>query len=601
MSPTTPRLVHAPPHAKPPALETRGETLLSLAVASGVVVGLLALSSMVVLWDMGALRERIASYFQVELREPPPPIPARAAADQAEALAQDLRADAHRPLFSDRPGAALESPTPYALRQGTTRLEPPGVDRAVSRAAPPTELPTPVLHARHAVQPLKPVLPAPTARLPAAADEMPRFTPNLDSLYADDHGSPGKLGRPGEQAWTPKPLTQPAAPTAPALLAPKAVAAPAPFKPTADAGDLTRRLVRERPAPGYPELDDDIDARFEVYQPRGDGQAYFRLTLSLANASALPTIPKNVLVLLDISGSIDAGELRGAETATLGYLGGLRGRDAWQVVLFADAPWPYGETYAFQPAGGVDASELRRFIGFRKDQRQTDVFGVTRLILGRVPAGERPTNIFLVTDGKATSGIGDVRALVADFRRVNRENFAIFAFNGGRGGNRFLLELLAHRSRGAYREEPNFAAIPAALGGMMQRYDAPVLTHVVASHTNLSAAEVHPQVLPNLYRGAPIQIWGRCAPGRDVILRLAGLDGRGAAREFFFQAPMPTDRARHPEIAREWAERKAWYLIARLAENPGDGAARAELARLIQGHGLAWLGAMLSRGGFWGR
>lgn len=578
-------MAHPAPAAASPASHPRSadpEALTALIAAAIVFLCMIFAAGVVVLWDFDRFRERVETLFEVDLSAMEMEQSAgQHVRDEARALSEKLirGADADAGPFRDSTALPRETPSAPALPRltpGAPRVNPlaprsPDTLEALHDEAERRARQTALKRAQHGL----------AARV-IALDNNPRSGPK--TLQPAAGGGVATLGRPGETRPVLGTLTPPSAPAAAKLLQGPAPATAWPRTETAAA--ITRKLVEERPPRGYPSLDKDIAATFTVHRPAGSEQAYFRLEIALRPESTLQPIPKDVLFLIDISQSIHPRELEEARGAVAEYIAHLPPSNRANVIAFSEDALELHEGELFANPATLNRARTIEFIRKRPGKRRTDVFLATRVALSRVPDGNRPCHVFLLSDGKATQGASDVRTLVHDFQRVNRDNVGVFVFDGGPGGHKYLLSLLAYRSRGAFESEPDYEKIETRLRAMLERYDEPVLSNVVANYTNLRVDEVYPEVLPNLYRGASVRFWGRAVPGKTIAMRVAGITEEGP-REFFFRTTMPEGSDAHPEIVREWARGKAHALMATLADDPENKALRKQIQALARTHGLA--------------
>jgi len=568
-------------------LRRRSEIVAALLLAIGMLGILLFLAAIVVLWDVRNLQSKVGERLEIDIdRRPDVHADTTYARETAERMSREILRGHQARLFAppdgsgDAPGAkSLPPAASSGLPSPAENEPPPPSPRNPRQLVEASSAPDPVTASLIPVLALRKV-PAPAAR-PG---------PDLGALYESGRIGSGQLGRPGETAFQPKPLEMPAAPSSQSLAPTAPVVTP--FVLSERVAEVSRRLVEERPPQGYPSLDDDIEAFFTVYRAPGAPEAYFRLDIRLRPESWVGTIPKDVLFLIDISQSISLAELKVVREAVIASLRHLGKSDRWNVVVFSENIHYLHEDAVFVPAERLRFGEVEDFIDRRVEERRTDVFEATRIILGRIPASNRPCNVFLISDGKATEGTSDVRSIVHDFQRVNRENFAIFTFNAGPGGNLYLLSLLSYRSRGRLGNSPEMDRVAKDLAQFCEDVNAPVLTNVVANYTNIRTSDVCPAVLPNLYRRHAITFWGRTTPGQEVALRVAGLSCDGP-REFFFRTVVPAGDDRQPQVAQEWARGQAHELIARLGDQPEDKDLRGQILKLAAEYGLDDIRAMI--------
>ena len=359
--------------------------------------------------------------------------------------------------------------------------------------------------------------------------------------------------------------------------------------PATNPPDIPKVMISESPSwTPEPEPDkivipfdpDEVSVKFDMYAEQGDPQAYFRLEIAVARRDKLPVIPKDVMFICDVSLSMRSREIQITREAVAGYLRTLRRTDRFNVVVFSEQPRKLFPDFVEPLPERIQAAE--RFISRIPGQIRTDVYRVLKAVVrdvARQSIRNRPTNIFFVSDGRSTSGIRDARRIVNEIGAYSRPNFAIFPFDAGRGGNRYLLDLLAYRSRGTAACCDDMDHAPAQEAALFRAYDNPVLMRPRLDYSNLDVDETYPTFLPNLYADRPIVIYGRCRPGKDVTIRLQGKNPYAQRQLSYSHTPGAPDPSKR-SIAREWARRKIHHIVSDMARVGETAALKAEIERL---------------------
>lgn len=323
----------------------------------------------------------------------------------------------------------------------------------------------------------------------------------------------------------------------------------------ADAGGKTNQKLQS--------LAPDLKASFKTYYEDGNPLGWFELTVSLRESSKLKTIPKNALILADVSLSIPEAEILNTKGAVSAYLKALNPADKFNVMIFSN------ETKAlfqkFESPGSGKHDYAAAFIGRVRKQIKTDIHEVLKAA-SRILENDRELyQIFLISDGAANEGISDVRRILNDFATLYHPNTSIFTFNSGiEKANLYLLDLLAYRGRGYFQNVPDINSQMSELKRFLLKYNSPVISSVYADYGNLRVSDTYPAAMPNLYREEPIVIHGRCERGKKVSLRIVGSLDSGENREFVLVEDLPEHNPVNRPITREWARGKIHYLIARL-------------------------------------
>ena len=445
---------------------------------------------------------------------------------------------------------------PVQLARHDRALPPgPGV-RPVAAGAPALPAPPPPSLAPPAVEAPRP---EPAARAGEIAP--PALRPNTVPVFLGDGPPPGIEIPIGQEL--------PAGPEPPTARIAVAPGQERP-SPTPEPKDTTPL----RPLSG------EVAVNLAMYEEPGDPLQYFRLEIALAKPDKLPVIPKDVMFICDVSMSIRLADLRIVRHAIVSHLRELGPADRFNVVVFSTQARKLYPDFVEPTPDRIAAAEA--FMDRIPGQIRTNVYGVLQAVVHDIAQRSdpgRPTNIFFISDGYSTSGIRDARRIVNEIGALARPNFSIFTFDAGRGSNRYLLDLVAYRSRGtaAFTEGSEDPAHVAAK--LFQTVAQPVLMELRPVFTNLQVEETYPDFLPNLYADHPIVIYGRCRAGENVTIELQGRNPLARHALAYSHVPGPPDPALS-DIAREWARRKIHRIVSDMAREGETPALRAEIERL---------------------
>ncbi len=286
----------------------------------------------------------------------------------------------------------------------------------------------------------------------------------------------------------------------------------------------------------------------------GEGGGYFTLVLEPpAVLEDLPPVPRELVLVLDTSGSMSGDPLALEKRVAIGCLERLRPGDTFQVVRFAD-DWSCFSP-ASLPASAENVRCAREHVEALEASGGTEMVRGVRGTLGLPhPEGRLRTVVFL-TDGY----IGNETEVLAAIReRVGSSR--IFTVGIGTSVNRYLLEEMARAGRGA-------AAYAGAgvteLEDFFRTVERPALTGISIDWGELRVAEVLPDPLPDLFWGRPVAVTGRFeGPPRKTEIRVRGNAG-GVAREISIPVD-PGAGSGNPALASVWARSKIASLSAAL-------------------------------------
>jgi Mg-chelatase subunit ChlD len=262
---------------------------------------------------------------------------------------------------------------------------------------------------------------------------------------------------------------------------------------------------------------------------------YFRVQIN--PRATLPTVPKDIVILLDASGSIGDDRLKSCRAAARRILRSCTNTgDRYNLVAFRDR-----FTYAFrswQTCSQTSFDTADRWLANLASHGRTDVFASARsvLTLPRDPA--RPLIALMVTDGDANAGVSETSQILSKFSALNDGLISVYMYGVKASANRELIDVLTRGNRGeSFIYDGNRWSAGREIEGLSQRFRDPVLTDLrIVFATGSRQAETYPRLLRNLYRGELVDFVGRvpAATGaHKVSFSLKGLNGTKAYEGFF--------------------------------------------------------------------
>ena len=187
----------------------------------------------------------------------------------------------------------------------------------------------------------------------------------------------------------------------------------------------------------------DININLLTYRESADQDGFFMLLVQpperLDNTEVLP---KDVIIVLDQSGSMEGDKWAQAQDAAQFVLDNLNPQDRFNVV-------PFSTGWRIYSNGLTDANEAQGAIDWIESlmpEGGTDINGGLSTALDMVQ--DRPTTILFLTDGLATEGITETNAILNNLATIAPDNARIFTFGVGDDVDTFLLDALVRDFNG---------------------------------------------------------------------------------------------------------------------------------------------------------
>ncbi len=340
-------------------------------------------------------------------------------------------------------------------------------------------------------------------------------------------------------------------------------------------GDLARDVVlayrASRPHTGV----DVITSR----QAGEDG--FFALSLTAGEELAGSSGGMDYVFVLDVSGSMARdGKLSLSQDSIGAFVETLGPEDRFELITFnVQARRLFGQLRAVDETSRARA---RSFLGSQQARGGT-VLNPALTAAYRYGDPDRTLNVVVLSDGMTEQS---ERAALLRLIRERPAGARVFAVGVGNEVDRPLLRRLAQDAGGLaafLSRGDDFARQAQAFRRKLQH---PVATNLAIRFEGDRVHDVEPPVLPNLYHGMPVRLYGRYRGSGPVKATLtADIGGRTLTREV--EVALPKADGGNPEIERMWAWHRVQRLLSEADRNGSRDAVVAEIVRLGEGFSIA--------------
>jgi Ca-activated chloride channel family protein len=273
--------------------------------------------------------------------------------------------------------------------------------------------------------------------------------------------------------------------------------------------------------------------------------------------TAADVTPKELVFVLDTSGSMTGRPIEKAKQAMKLALEGLYAQDTFNLITFS------GETSILFP-GPVRATRenlamAQAFLASRRGTGGTEMMKAIRAALEPSDSQSHVRIVCFMTDGY----VGNDLEIIAEIQK--HPNARIFSFGIGNSVNRLLLDKMARYGRG----EVDYVGLnddgEAAARRFHERVRNPLLTDIAVDWGGLAVTDVYPNRIPDLFGAKPIVLTGRYQrPGRGIVRLRAKMSGRPVTREI--AVDLPATEPDHDVLATLWARAR----VDDLSGTPGE-------------------------------
>ena len=313
-----------------------------------------------------------------------------------------------------------------------------------------------------------------------------------------------------------------------------------------------------------------------THRPAGEA-GYFMLTLSPGEV-AESNVPRDVTVVVDVSGSMSGDKMDQAQRAMQQILGTLAQHDRFRMIAFSSVARPWRDTWA--PATRANVDEARRWIDQLRADGGTNIHDALEIAFRETSPQERLPIVIFLTDGLPTNGETSAERIAA-MAESERGRARVFAFGVGHDVNTYLLDRLSEAARGTTEYVRPGEDVEMAVSALATRVRFPVLTDLSLSATGVRVSEVYPRNLPDLFAGSELVLFGRYEASGPADITVAGRRA-GRAERFSTRSEFPARATDDDYIPRLWASRKLGELDRQIRSAQADGAGAAQVQALVE-------------------
>ena len=254
-------------------------------------------------------------------------------------------------------------------------------------------------------------------------------------------------------------------------------------------------------------------------------------------------VPKEVVFLMDTSGSQQGEPLVKSKELMRRFIQGLNPNDTFTIIDFANTAQALSTT----PLANTAANRQSAINYIEKLQANGGselLNGIQAVMNFPVTKAGMLRSIVLITDGY----IGNDKEVLALVQRSLKPGNRLYSFGVGGSVNRFLLNRLAQVGRGTSQvirqDEPSAEAAEK----FFRQINSPVLTNIQISWEGMGEKpEIYPIAPPDLFTSQPLVLFGRKGDRASGQLRIRGTLAGGKA----YEQVLPVNFARSSGRQRE--------------------------------------------------
>jgi len=319
------------------------------------------------------------------------------------------------------------------------------------------------------------------------------------------------------------------------------------------------------------------------YREPGKNDGYFLGILSPPLSNNSKTVQKNMIFILDSSGSMRGDKMRQAKEALKFCLLGLNPGDRFNIIDYNDNVKPYRSTLMDAVKGNLD--DAIEFTGNIDAGGGTNIYDALARACEMIPRDGNPSYLIFLTDGLPTVGNRNIEDIIRNTSRLNESRARLFAFGVGFDVNAHLLDRLSEENSGVPEYVLPSEDIEVKVSRLASKISHPAMTDIKLAFGSDNGYEIYPEKIPDLFYGSEVIIAGRY---RHTGKSEAVLTGKIGSENVDYRYPVEfaSGSMEDEYIALLWANRRIGYLLQEMRLHGTNDELLTEVIELSKKFGI---------------
>jgi len=333
----------------------------------------------------------------------------------------------------------------------------------------------------------------------------------------------------------------------------------------------------------YTVSDKEFGLNLLAYKESGEDGFFMLLIAPKYETTSEDVIEKDVIFVLDKSGSMQGEKIDQAKNALKFCVKSLKDKDRFGIIVFSTDVDELDDSLLTATKANVEKAE--RFIDKLDATGGTDINDALLLALKKQPDPNRPKIVVFMTDGLPTVGIKDVDAILKNVEKAKSKSLRLFAFGVGYDVNTHFLDKLAEDNGGTSQYVKPSEDIEVTVSSLYNKISEPMLSNLKLTTGSIKTREIYPKNLPDIFKGTQLVVLGRYENSGVTDIKLDG-DIRSRKYTTTNKADFPDKTTENDFIPRLWAQRKVGYLLDEIRTQGDNNEIKDEIIRLSKKYGI---------------
>jgi Ca-activated chloride channel family protein len=312
-----------------------------------------------------------------------------------------------------------------------------------------------------------------------------------------------------------------------------------------------------------------------LFKQHKDNENYAMLMLTPPKSLNVASILRELIFIIDTSGSMDGTSIKQAKRALQYGLTQLRPKDSFNIIRFSDdvdSVFPQAKL-----ASRENLDIAHHYVDWLRADGGTEMAPALKLALqaDHITTGLR--QVVFLTDGS----VGNEDALFSLIKQ-NLGSSRLFTVGIGSAPNSHFMRRAARYGRGSHSYIGSGSEVREKMQVLFTKLAHPVLANIKVEFPNNVNVEMAPDTIPDLYLGEPLLLTFKAATELPDEITISGLLGESP-----WQQTVKLDGgAQSDAISVLWARRKIDSLMDQYRQNSGDDTIKQAIVDVALKHHL---------------
>ncbi len=298
------------------------------------------------------------------------------------------------------------------------------------------------------------------------------------------------------------------------------------------------------------------------------------MVLPPAPEKVLQKLPREVIVIIDTSGSMDGISIRQARQSLLMALDNLKPTDRFNIIEFNSRTYPL-----YPQAVDANASNIAHAQAYVKKIKSgggTEMLPAIHAALKDQASESHIRQVIFITDG----AVGNEAALFKDIKN-NLGTSRLFTVGIGSSPNSYFMRKAAQFGRGTFTHIGDINEVHKKMLALFNKLDSPVMSNISLNWSDKTTVEVYPKKIPDLYLGEPLLISASMENTSDAVVIKGEVGGKR------WEKSLQLNRtAQQRGVATLWARQKISALLDERISGRSESDVRKDVLPVALAHQL---------------